>query len=40
MRLEDFRFKLTKDGETFIAGFDDLQGYEFVPSDCGMIEGE
>lgn len=35
MRLEDFRFKLTKDGETFIAGFDDLQGYE--GEDCGIF---
>lgn len=35
MRLEDFRFKLTKDGETFKAGFDDLQGYE--GEDCGIF---
>lgn len=35
MRLEDFRFKLTKDGETFIAGFDDLQGYEGEV--CGIL---
>ena len=35
MRLEDFIFKLTKDGETFKACFDDLQGYE--GEDCGIF---
>jgi len=28
------------DGCSYNSANDDLQGYEFVPSDCGVIEGE